>query len=124
MKKKIIYLFIVTGAVLMSSCHKELLTPSPTTSISNTSAFATPDRILNQVRGLYAALRNGQFYGGRYPVYNDIRADEFINELTNGVTGLEVWAGTQNNNNAQVTGLWSQAYFVINLCNVFLDGMT
>jgi hypothetical protein len=122
MNKKIIFLFLLAG-LATTSCHKSWLNPSPTYAISNTSAFSTPDRILNQVRGLYAALRNGQFYGGRYVIYNDIRADEFINELTNGVTGLELWAGTQNNNNAQVTGLWSQAYFVINLCNVFIDGM-
>ena len=69
------------------------------------------------MRSLYGALRSGQFYGGRYIVYNDIRGDEFINELTNGVTGLEIWNETQNNNNAQVLGLWAQAYFTINLCN-------
>src|SRR6185369_13503395 len=122
MSKKIIYIFLVAG-LITTSCHKSWLNPAPTTSISNASAFSSPDRILNQVRGLYGALRSGQFYGGRYIVYNDIRADEFINELTNGVTGLELWSETQNNNNAQVTGLWSQAYFIINLCNVFIDGM-
>ncbi|HEU5168691.1 MAG TPA: RagB/SusD family nutrient uptake outer membrane protein [Chitinophagaceae bacterium] len=123
MKKKLIYMSPIAALMMLSSCKKERLEPVPTTSISDQSAFETPDRILNQVRGLYANLRSGQFYGGRYLVYNDIRADEFINELTNGVTGLELWAGTQNNNNAQVTGLWSQAYYLINLCNVFLDGM-
>jgi hypothetical protein len=123
MNKKIIYLFLLAGLLTTTSCHKSWLKPSPTYAISNTSAFSTPDRILNQVRGLYAAFRNGQFYGGRYVIYNDIRAEEFIVELPNGVTGLELWAGTQNNNNAQVTALWSQAYFVINLCNVFIDGM-
>lgn len=124
MKHKIIYILLLTGTILATSCHRESVTPSPTTAISNTSAFSTPGRILNQVRSLYAGLRSGQFYGGRYVIYNDIRADEFINELTNGVTGLELWNESQNNNNAQVLGLWSQAYFVINLCNVFLDGMT
>ncbi|HEX2607639.1 MAG TPA: RagB/SusD family nutrient uptake outer membrane protein [Flavisolibacter sp.] len=122
MKNKIIYSFLLTG-IIMASCSKESLNPIPTTSISNASAFATKDRVENQVRGLYGALRSGQFYGGRYVVYNDIRGEEFLNELTNGVTGLEVWNLTANNNNAQVTGLWSQAYYVINLVNVFLDGM-
>jgi hypothetical protein len=124
MKHKIFYPLLLTGLVLASSCHKDSITPVPTTSISNISAFSTPDRILNQVRSLYGGLRSGQFYGGRYIIYNDIRADEFINELTNGVTGLELYNESQNNNNAQVTGLWAQAYFVINLCNVFIDGMT
>lgn len=123
MKKKLIYMISVAVLLAFTSCKKERLEPVPTTSISDQSSFSTADRVLNQVRGLYANLRSGQFYGGRYLIYNDIRADEFINELTNGVTGLELWAGTQNNNNSQVTGLWSQAYYVINLCNVFLDGM-
>jgi hypothetical protein len=123
MKKKIIYMFLLAGTVIITSCHRDLIRPLPTTSIVTANAFATPDRVLNQVRGLYGAFRSGQFYGGRYVIYNDIRADEFINELTNGVTGLELWNESQNNNNAQVTGLWSQAYFTINLCNVFIDGM-
>ncbi len=123
MKFKLIYPVLLAGVLVTGSCRRGDIYPVPTTAISNASAFATPDRILNQVRSLYAGLRSGQFYGGRYIIYNDIRADEFINELTNGVTGLELWQGTQNNNNAQVTGLWAQAYFVINLCNVFLDGM-
>jgi hypothetical protein len=123
MKNKIIYSLVALG-LFATSCQRARLTPNPTTAISNTSAFSTPDRVLNQVRGLYAAMRSGQFYGGRYQVYNDIRADEFVNELTNGVTGLEVWNETQNNNNAQVLALWSQAYYAINLCNVFLEGMS
>ncbi len=122
MKNKIIY--ILSGLVLLvTACNKQSLTPVPTTSISDLSAYNTPDRILNQVSGLYASMRSGNFYGGRFVIYNDIRAEEFINELTNGVTGLEVWNETVNNNNNNVTALWSQAYYVINLCNVFLDGM-
>src|SRR5690348_12935829 len=123
MKNKIIFSLLVLGMVGVSSCDKDKLYPVPTTQISEASAFATPDRILNQVRSLYSSTRSGQYYGGRYVIYNDIKADEFVNELTNGVTGLEVWNETVNNGNAQVTGLWAQAYFVINLCNVFLDGM-
>lgn len=124
MKKAIIYIGLITTLTVATSCHKDYLNPVPTTSISSASAFATSDRILNQVRGLYSGLRSGSFYGGRYLIYNDIRADEFINELTNVVTGLDVWNGTQNNSSANsVISLWGQAYFTINLCNVFLDGM-
>lgn len=110
--------------LLFTACYKDYLSPVPSTSFSESSAFATSDRILNQVRGLYSALRLGAFYGGRYQIYNDIRGEDFINEQTNGVTGLEVWNFTVGNSNNQVTGLWSQAYYVINLCNVFLEGMT
>ncbi|HEY9662253.1 MAG TPA: RagB/SusD family nutrient uptake outer membrane protein, partial [Allocoleopsis sp.] len=69
-------------------------------------------------------MKNGNFYGGRYQVYGDIRANDFLNETTNVVTGYDVWLlnalGTSQNS---IKNLWSQAYFTINLCNLFLDGM-
>jgi hypothetical protein len=125
MKKRILYISILSSVMMMAvSCSKETLSPVPTTSISDANAFATADRILGQVRSLYAGVRSGSFYGGRYIIYNDVRADEFINELANVVTGYDVWNGTMNNSSTNsVVSLWGQAYFTINLCNVFLDGM-
>lgn len=110
--------------LLTISCNKDLLTPVPQTSITDATAFDTPERVLNQVRSMYQALKNGNFYGGRYQVYGDIRGEDFINETTNGVTGFDVWnlnpTGTSQNS---VKNLWSQAYYTINLCNLFIDGM-
>src|SRR5687767_10078392 len=124
MKRLFLYASLLMVVIVPASCDKDdNLYPVPTTAISDASAFASPDRILNQVRGLYATLRNGAFYGGRYLIYNDIRGEEFINELTNDVTGLSVWSHTVNNSTNNVKDLWSQAYFVINRCNVFLDAM-
>ena len=125
MKNKVKYIISLSFCVLMSvSCKKELLTPVPQTSIADITAFDTPDRILNQVRSMYQALKNGNFYGGRFIVYGDIRGEDFINETTNGVTGFDVWnlnpTGTSQNS---VKNLWAQAYFTINLSNLFIDGM-
>jgi hypothetical protein len=112
------------GIVSFSSCRRELLNPIPQTSITDATAFDTPLRIANQVNSLYSALKNGNFYGGRYQVYGDIRGEDFINETSNLVTGFDVWSlnclGTSQNS---VKNLWSQAYFTINLCNLFIDGM-
>ena len=125
MKNKIKVIISLSLCVLISfSCKKSLKTPIPQTSISDATSFDTPERILNQVRSIYSALKNGNFYGGRYQVYGDIRGEDFINETTNLVTGADVWslnpAGTSQNS---VKNLWAQAYFTINLCNVFIDGM-
>ncbi|MBL0181205.1 MAG: RagB/SusD family nutrient uptake outer membrane protein [Chitinophagaceae bacterium] len=125
MKNKIKVIISLSFCLAMSvSCKKEYLTPIPQTSITDITSFDTPERVLNQVRSIYAALKNGNFYGGRYQVYGDIRAEEFINETTNGVTGFDVWnlnpLGTSQNS---VKNLWSQAYYTINLCNLFIDGM-
>lgn len=123
MKNKLSYGLAVIGMLVIASCNKDSLNPVPPTAISNISSFSTADRVLNQTRALYANFRSGQFYGGRYTVYNDIRGEDFLNETTNGVTGLEVWNHTLNNSSNPVKDLWAQAYYVINTCNVFLDGM-
>lgn len=125
MKNKIKYVIgLCFCSLLTVSCNKDLLTPVPQTSITDATAFDTPERVLNQVRSMYQGLKNGNFYGGRYQVYGDIRGEDFINETTNLVTGADVWslnpAGTSQNS---VKNLWSQAYFTINLCNLFIDGM-
>jgi starch-binding outer membrane protein, SusD/RagB family len=109
----------------MTSCKRELLDPVPQTSVTDATAFDTPARILSQVNSMYQALKGGSFYGGRYLVYGDIRGEDFLNETTNVVTGYDVWLlnalGTSQNS---VKNLWAQAYFTINLCNLFLEGMT
>ena len=67
MKNKIKYLLSFTLVILISSsCKRELLTPIPQTSVTDATAFDSPDRVLGQVRSLYAGLKNGNFYGGRY----------------------------------------------------------
>jgi hypothetical protein len=109
---------------LLASCQRELLAPVPQTSITDATAFDTPARVLNQVNSLYSALKSGNFYGGRAQIAGDIRGEDFLNETTNLVTGSDVWSlnptGTSQN---FVKNLWSQAYYVINLCNLFVDGM-
>jgi hypothetical protein len=125
MKKYSKYIICASlGVLSMTSCRKDLLSPVPQTSITDVTAFDTPSRVLAQVNSLYQALKNGNFYGGRHQVYGDIRGEDFLNETTNGVTGYDVWSmsvlGTSQNS---VKNLWSQAYFTINLCNLFLDGM-
>ncbi len=126
MKNKIKIIISLCFFILMSvSCKKEYLRPVPQTSVIPENSFDTPERMLNQVRSLYQALKNGNFYGGRFQVYGDIRADDFINETTNGVTGFDVWnlnpLGTSQNS---VKNLWSQAYYTINLCNLVIEGVT
>lgn len=106
------------------SCQTDKLNPIPQTSLSDKVVFASPARILQQVEGLYAGVKNGQFLGGRFQIYNDIRADQFVNRLTNGVTGLQTWNYTLVESSSEVNNLWNAAYAAINLCNVFIKGMS
>ena len=126
MKKQIKYIITLSLVLITGiSCKKEYLTAVPLTTVSDATAFDTPERILGNVRSMYLSAKNGAFYGGRYIVYGDIRGEDFINETGNIVTGADVWAlnppGTSTNS---VINLWAQAYYTINLCNITIEGVT
>ena len=121
-KYKIITLSLVL-VFSLSSCDKELLSPVSETAISDANAFDTPIRIEQQINGIYATLKNGQFYGGRYLIYNDIRGEDFLNRLDNLVTGAAVWSLNLEPGRDEVNNLWAQAYSTINRANVLLKGL-
>lgn len=116
-------LALVTFSV--TSCFvDDYLEPVPRTAISDLSAFDTKDRIVSQVNGMYNAFRSGQYLGGRYQVYNEIRGDDFLNRQSNGVTGYLTWNHTLTASANEVQNLWGQVYSAINTVNVFLEGLT
>ncbi|AFK04193.1 RagB/SusD domain-containing protein [Emticicia oligotrophica DSM 17448] len=122
--KNTIYTKLLITALLafsISSCKEDLLDPVPKTSVSDLSAYDTPDRIESLVNGLYRGVKNGNFLGGRYFIYNDIRGEEFLNQTNNGVTGLQTWNFTVNASSNEVNNLWNSAYAAVNNMNLFLD---
>lgn len=121
MKLKIVFLLITAG--LIFSCNKEKLEPIPQTQLSDAVAFSTPERAQQQINGLYAAIKTGAFYGGRYQVYQDIRGEEFINETANGVTNFLTWNFTVTPTTNEVQNFWAAAYAAINRVNVVIAGL-
>jgi hypothetical protein len=113
-------LFSIVLMVGLFSCQTDLLEPANKINYLSDVVFDSPSRVDQQVRGLYDAMKNGNFLGGRYHIYNDIRAEEFINRLTNGVTGLQTWNHTLVESTNEVNNLWNAAYAGINQVNVFL----
>lgn len=119
---KIAAIFIVlTG--MFSSCHDEYLDPVPRTSISDLTAFDTKSRIQGQVLGIYSAFKSGNYLGGRYQAFSDIRNDDFLNLGNNGVTGLLTWNHTITASTNEVQNYWDAIYAAINRINMFVDGM-
>ncbi len=124
MKNLIKYsLLVLLVSVVLTSCFEENLNPVPKTAISDLSAFDTRSRIVSQVRGIYAAFKSGQYLGGRYLVYNDIRSDDWLNLGQNGVTGLLTWNHTLANSTGEVQNLWGAIYASINRINMFVAGL-
>ncbi|UKT62376.1 RagB/SusD family nutrient uptake outer membrane protein [Pedobacter mucosus] len=124
MKKKLIYITCLSVA-LLAGCKKELLTPESQTAVAtlDNAQFSTAGRIQGQVLGLYAGLRAGDFYGSRYLIYNELRADNFIAQSSNSVTAYQTYNYTLGNGAQEVTGFWNSAYNTINRCNLFIEGM-
>jgi hypothetical protein len=106
------------------SCQKDLLDPIPKTLISDQVVFDTPQRIELQVNSLYNYVKDGRFLGGRYQVYGDVRANDFVNRTSNAVTALSVWNHTLTEaSQNDVINTWTFAYQSINQINVFLAGL-
>ena len=114
---------IALSATVLTACKKEYLSPIPQTNLSDATAFSSADRIQQQVFGVYAAVKSGQFLGGRGLVYQDVRGEEWINVTNNGVTAVGVWNFSILSNDNQVENMWSAGYGAINRANVVLEGI-
>lgn len=124
MKRNRILLYTATLSLLITSCKKdEWLNPKPTTVITDLTVFDTPDRILNQVNGLYANLKTGNFLGNWYQIVSEIRTGEFHCTNMNAATGSAAYSMLTQSTTSEVEDIWNAGYQVINKCNVFLKGL-
>lgn len=104
-----------------TACDKEKLSPTPTTLTPADVAFDNPARVLLQVNNMYSWVKAGQFLGGRYQIFSEIRANDFLNRTSNAVTGLTVWNHTLTEaSQNDVVNTWAAGYAAINQINVFL----
>jgi starch-binding outer membrane protein, SusD/RagB family len=116
-------LFILVVASGLVSCNKDKLSPILQTALTDATAFSTTERISQQVTGVYAAIKSGQFLGGRALIYQDVRGEEWVNFTNNGVTAVGVWNFSILSNDNQVENMWSVGYGAINRANVVIEGI-
>jgi hypothetical protein len=118
--KYILYSGLVLGT-LFSSCKKEFLDQPPYTSTDATIALATEADVLTALNGTYAGLRSATLYGRTLPLLGDLQADNvFISTRNSG----RYTAQNLNNfisNNADVLGIWQNAYMVILRANNIIN---
>ncbi len=113
-----IYFFLLLA--LCSSCTRHLLEPSPTTTLSDATAFTTADKFQAAVNGLYTQVLNASFYGGRFIIFNEQRGDEFAQNDGNNSTGANVWNQTITSSGDFVNAVWTAAYAAINSSNIVI----
>lgn len=121
MKIKIMMIALIASIAI--GCSKDKLEPVPQTALSDATAFSDSSRSVQQVFGLYSALKAGQMYAGRYQVYQDVRGEEFINQTNNAVTAWLTWQFNLTASANEVQNFWASGYSCINRCNVVLEGL-
>jgi len=119
-----IYKISVAFVLLLTiGCSKEYLDPIPQTSLSDLSVFDNKDRVVAQVNGMYAAVKNGWYLGGRYEAVGDMRGDNFIPLSNNSYVNFNTWNHLEISATMEVNDIWNQIYSSINVINVFMDGL-
>lgn len=121
--KNVIKITLTFFLVLIMAGCEDYLNPVPETQLDSGLAFETKERIVGQVNGLYAFMKVGAYRGGRFFVYNDIRADNFIPKSTNLVTGYATWNHSLLGSRDEVQNLWGAIYATVNAINIFLEGL-
>lgn len=122
-KSNTFLLFIMATVFGLVGCNKDNLSPVLQTALTDATSFSTRERISQQVTGVYAIIKSGQFLGGRAHIYQDVRGEDWVNFTNNGVTAVGVWNFSILSNDNQVENMWSVGYGAINRANVVLEGI-
>lgn len=109
---------LIASTLLMGtfSCTKEL-NEDPFNSIDASGAFSSADRIAKSAVGMYNALQNANYFGGRVLIYADIRG---IDASPSTFFGNMALYNTLQSSDGTVAGAWQGAYRTIYECNSFL----
>jgi starch-binding outer membrane protein, SusD/RagB family len=117
MKNKLLFILIGFAGFAMYGCDKKLDT-KPTSSVDVNDVFKTSDDVIGALKGCYADLGKGDFYGGQLFVGADLLGDS--NQL-NWTGTFEQFTQIHNKTipvtNSFVTDTWLAGYKVINDVN-------
>jgi len=122
--KKRYKIMLIAGMISLgtfTSCKDEFLDESPSTSNNAEEALLTDNDVLSAIRGAYAGLASENLYGTFLPIMGDMLADNLYVATSN--SGYFGGFSSYNflNNNADITGIWSGAYDVINRTNSIIN---
>lgn len=107
----------ICALLLTSATSCDVLTQDPPTALTQEDGFANPDRIAKSAVGMYDALQNSEFLGGRALVYSDLRSDDTNPAVFFGfVSTFNMQA-----NDAIALNTWTGGYRSLYGCNYFLQ---
>lgn len=126
--KSIYKAMVAGGLIFMSACQVTDLEPK--TALSESTAFATPERIELAVAGVYDGGQSGFYlpgfgtrgypFGAAHLQQGDVRGEDMIStQLFYAITYQNTYDPTSPNNGYY----WQTAYAMINRANIVLDGV-
>ncbi|MEI9958544.1 MAG: RagB/SusD family nutrient uptake outer membrane protein, partial [Ferruginibacter sp.] len=125
-----IIIFLLFASLSLSLGCKKVLDTSPYSSITDATAFATADRCLLSLNGIYDAAQSSTFVNGTtdkrgYPFgsanieQGDMRGEDMFNVAA---FFQVTYQGTYNSTAPNCVGLWKGLYILINDANIGIDG--
>lgn len=130
--KKIFTLFIMAAAVVVSGC-KKTLDLTPFNQLGDATAYATPERCLLALNGVYDAAQSGAYdplngtgnqvrgytFGAASIEQGEMRGEDMVNIATFfQITYLATYSPVSPNN----VNIWINSYLLINKANLAIDG--
>ncbi|MEP6674619.1 MAG: RagB/SusD family nutrient uptake outer membrane protein [Ferruginibacter sp.] len=130
--KKIIAIFLIAMALMVSSCKKQLEL-APYNQLSDATAFATPERCMLALNGVYDAAQSGDYdplngtahtvrgypFGAAAIAQGEMRGEDMVNIATfYQITYLATYSPVSPNN----VNMWINLYLLINKANLSIDG--
>jgi hypothetical protein len=108
----------LSAFLLMGAASCNVLTQDPPTALTEADAYTNADRISKSAIGMYDALQNAEFLGGRALIYSDVRSDD-----TNASPYFATIVNTASTlpNDAYATNGWTGGYRSIYAVNYFLQ---
>ena len=119
MKLKYIVLGSCIAGAALTSCTKSDLFKTPQNAIPADQAYTTPARIELASVGMYDALQNSNFFGGRVLVYADIRG---LDAIPSSYFGNMGFYSSTNSSDGTVASAYQGAYRTIYQTNLFQQG--
>jgi hypothetical protein len=127
MKKQIFNILILAGVLVLPSCKKDI-NKVPFSVITDDVAYATAERCLLALNGVYDAAQNSAYlgaltrgypFGAAHVAQGDARGEDVINlQAFYQIT----YQATYNPSTANNNGMWEALYAVINKANIAISG--
>lgn len=117
-KHKIILSTVCIGLII-SSCEKQLEDQKPQASLDAATAFTDAPSVRAGINGVYSGFQNGNYYGLRYQLLNDLTTDNL-----NHSGSFPSFAQIDNNSilpdNAEINNMYNAIYGAINDANTVI----